>query len=633
MSKRTILKTNKLYTIKDRPDLEELVSKSYGRRLEGRPGRRDDPLKPQLPLPTIDYGGDVPIDADPALRFKTGYGGGMVEPRDIAKELSRAKTRIFRETLTDVEIRDLIKGKVPNPTFRLEDLNIKTLRKVAKELGSLKVQNPKGMKKPELIAEIRRIKPELDKMITKKGEVKTKIKQSEIKDLIPRGKLEVLSVVALRKLVAKYNKDLTIPRYNDLSKEELIRQIRLRVPSLEFKPEVQQPLRDDMKAGAPLLFAGTDETAIALGTTSEKQPIFTDLAVRRGVDVKLGTLAGSTYRIDERTEFEREQDTKIMAPLEKLQNNVFIKKAVLSESKAEFLKAKKDKDDMVSRLLGKIKDPSEISKFNRAFADNLRIVEIFEEDEMFGGLTDEEKQSLDDEYNIVVSEINRTLGEEGLNVLGGYSEDDEYKITEPFVAAQLDFIVAEKQLRDAEKDLKERSEDIEDLTRDDYEVRLAKQVGLSVEDLRESRDLRRGLRDDPDETFKSMGIQVGKRLRYISDKKLLELHRGNALDQFILYKELPQPKAARDVPRPKQVLTPPEAIKALVEPTPEVITPDPEAAEPPKGKIKIKLLSPEEVKERVRQKQLKERRDRKYRIAVAKAIGKAKRKAEKELGE
>tara|TARA_A100000171_G_C2133721_1_gene148504 strand:+ start:747 stop:2615 length:1869 start_codon:yes stop_codon:yes gene_type:complete len=512
-----------------------------------------------------------------------------VEKFSTREELTRAKTRIFKETLTDVEIRDLIKGKKPTDFFRLEDLNIKTLRKIAKELGSLKVKNPKGLKKEELIAEIRRIRPNIEKdFITKKGEVK----DTPSADDIPQGKLEVLSVPALRKLVAKYNKDLTIPRYNDLSKEELIRQIRLRVPSLEFKPEVQQPLRSQLEAGKTIL-------------TASDAPIFTDLAVRRGAEVRLGRVAGGKYGIEGRQIFEerniKEEDR------DRRQNIV-------------------DTQDEIETLEGNIETIS--TQIKEAIG---RAVPEFEDDESAAVFGDNfKKLSKMFELKAEVPEDNtqdKQYIDDRIEELGGYLlEDAEFQNVD---WSESDIDNMEKLAKDRFR-LKFDKEYLKTLElnllgkgfkeQGTYGERLAKQVGLSVEDLQESRTLRQSLRGR--RTIGDKKVDVGKRLRYITDKQLLELHRGGNLDAYIATKQLPKDLKPADVPRPKQVLEPPEVIKAMVAPSEAVITPD------PKPKISV-----EDFKERIRKKQLEARRERKERIRVAKAIGKAKRKAEKELGE
>ena len=515
----------------------------------------------------------------------------QVEKFSTREELTRAKTRIFKETLTDVEIRDLIRGKKPTDFFRLEDLNIKTLRKIAKELGSLKVKNPKGLKKEELIAEIRRIRPNIEKdFITKKGEVK----DTPSADDIPQGKLEALSVPALRKLVAKYNKDLTIPRYNDLSKEELIRQIRLRVPSLEFKPEVQQPLRSQLEEGQTIL-AGKDA------------PIFTDLAVRRGAEVRLGRVAGGKFGIDTRELFEernikdqdRERREKIVDTkdeIETLEGNI----EALSENLKEAL----------GRAVPQLEDADSAAIFGDNFKELSKMFEL--KAEVPEGNT-QDKEYID----------------ERIEELGGYLlEDAEYQNVD---WSESDIDNMEKLAKDRYR-LKFNKEYLKTLElnllgkgfeeQGTYGERLAKEVGLSVEDLKESRALRQSLRGR--RTIGDKKVDVGKRLRYITDKQLLELHRGGNLDAYIATKQLPKDLTPADVVRPKQVLQPPEIIKAMVAPTPQeaVIKPD------PKPKISV-----EDFKERIRKKQLEARRERKERIRIAKAIGKAKRKAEKELGE
>ncbi len=138
--------------------------------------------------------------------------------------------------LSDDDIRNILKGKFPNPSFRLEDLQTTELRKLAKFMGQeLKIKDIKSLSRENLLTEIRRVRPNIDK----------KIEEGDTGVALPAGakKLEDLNTLALRKLISKYNKDIVIRNYQTLGKAELISEIRKRVPMLEFKPEVQAPLR------------------------------------------------------------------------------------------------------------------------------------------------------------------------------------------------------------------------------------------------------------------------------------------------------------------------------------------------------------------------------------------------------
>ena len=146
--------------------------------------------------------------------------------------------------LSDDDIRNILKGQFPREGFRLEDLQTTELRKLAKFMGQeLKIKDIKALSREDLITEIRRVRPNIDK----------KIEEGDTGVALPAGakKLEDLNVLALRKLISKYNKDIVIKNYQTLSKDVLINEIRKRVPMLEFKPEVQAPLRTALEpAGA-----------------------------------------------------------------------------------------------------------------------------------------------------------------------------------------------------------------------------------------------------------------------------------------------------------------------------------------------------------------------------------------------
>jgi len=149
--------------------------------------------------------------------------------------------------LTDEQLKDLLDTSKPRPTkdFKLDDLAIGQLRKLAGEISNLKIKQAemKAMGKDQLIGEIRKRIPNIE----------ARIEEGEFAAVgVPKDrKLENLNVAALRKLVTKYNKDIAIPKYKSLKKEELIAEIRKRFPMLEFKPDVRQPLRTDEEVITP----------------------------------------------------------------------------------------------------------------------------------------------------------------------------------------------------------------------------------------------------------------------------------------------------------------------------------------------------------------------------------------------